>query len=410
MQGMPRTKSWPRQTIPLGNAVTLRRINETAPWTTVSDVPITGYSGGGSLSDHNNRHILNYVDRRLAEGRSRDEVWGDVGGSFSLVNEEATYRLAQVRSEYYPGLPAFIIDGPVFPSAYSAQLKTFPSALTPVDPLIMNSYGTRAIAQALPTNPLADAATFIGELRQLPSVPGRALTKRGLKGAGDEYLNVEFGINPILRETKTLRDATANAEAYLKNLASHSGSVSRREYTLSDTKTVTETVLSSSASSAFTNPGSNPYRRFPLVRTLIETQRVWFSGAFMYYYDLTPRERNFFSRYKGARDVYGLDLSVEVAWNLLPFSWLSDWVANIGDVAHNLTRFSQDGLVMKYGYIMCETRRSYEYAFGPSSWTMTRVIKQRKRANPFGFGVDPVTLSGRQWAILAALGQTKFWK
>jgi hypothetical protein len=137
---------------------------------------------------------------------------------------------------------------------------------------------------------------------------------------------------------------------------------------------------------------------------------VWFSGAFTHYYSRTPKEKAFFRSIQSARDVYGLDLSLEVVWNLLPYSWLADWQGNIGDVFHNLSRFSQDGLTMKYGYIMRTAYVKHIYTYGPSTFTLISSVKQRRKASPFGFGVALNTLSDRQWAILAALGQQKFWK
>jgi hypothetical protein len=212
---------------------------------------------------------------------------------------------------------------------------------------------------------------------------------------------------PAWRDVRSFREANAKADEFLTRLERRSGKYNRRRYTLLDTRDVVETTLSTSASSTLDLSG-NPYRKNPLRRTTVTTERVWFSGAFTYLYQRTPEQNEFFRRIREARDVYGLDLSIEVAWNLLPYSWLVDWYANIGDVAHNLTRFSQDGLTMRYGYIMRHKRIEYIYTYGPSSFTTVAEVKQRRGASPFGFGVDPASLSDRQWAILAALGQQKF--
>lgn len=379
-------------------------------------------SGAGSLLDTNNGPAMRAKEyiRKHPDAFPLKHALGDIGGHFLLNQTKAVYNLYNVDRYSYKGIGLeYLLDGPVFPSTPGVHLVTFPSAITPLNDLQLNSYGATAISRCIPTNPAADVATFLGELRQVPKVPLTSYYKAVKKvehdrhGSpavlADEYLNYQFGIAPFIRDIGSIRKATAEADARLKYLARTSGKRVRREYLLTDTTTVSSDALGE-FNSGFASTGANPYRRFPLNRTYTERTRIWFSGCFVHYYAQSPTEVAFFKKVRDARDVYGLDLSFEVGWNLLPYSWLVDWQSNIGDVMHNLSRFSQDGLVMTYGYIMCHTQRTYEYTYGPSSWTLTREVKQRKKASPFGFGIDPANLTSRQWSILAALGQSKFWK
>jgi roadblock/LC7 domain-containing protein len=116
-----------------------------------------------------------------------------------------------------------------------------------------------------------------------------------------------------------------------------------------------------------------------------------------------------------ARKLSGLELTPETVWNLAPWSWAVDWEGNIGDVLHNVSRFSQDGLVMRYGYIMQQKTAEIDYTLSfngrlnrsPKTDLRLKVIaesKIRRRATPFGFGFDMTALTGRQSAILGALG------
>jgi hypothetical protein len=413
MEGLPRNKSWPQSTLVLPKAKTNWRFAANQPWSLLVEASPPTVNGSGSLSDYNNGPLLRAYEAvragKVLGSEALKPLLGDVGGGFTLNQQKSLYNLKQVNyTTSSASFPQFQMTGSLYPSA-SSWLVNFPSPITPLDAAAMNSYGTKAISRSAPNNPLADAATFLGELREIPQIPGMALRKAGLKGVGGEYLNVEFGINPILRDVESFREANAKAEAYLMKLQASSGKINRRKLTLVDETTTTGERLSSSLDSSFPF-GSNPYARFPLDRTLTTHTRVWFSGAFTHYYSLTPDETAFLQRVREAKDVYGIDFSLDVAWNLLPYSWLSDWFFNIGDIAANLTRFSQDGLVMKYGYIMCHTVKTYEYTYGPSSWILQTEVKQRKKASPFGFGVDPTNLTTRQWSILAALGQQKFWR
>jgi len=94
-----------------------------------------------------------------------------------------------------------------------------------------------------------------------------------------------------------------------------------------------------------------------------------------------------------------------------------DYFATFGILATNVSRFSSDGLVMKYGYLMRHSTSIRTYTQngvvfananpGPFAITLKTERKERVRATPFGFGLNPNSFTGRQWAILAALALTK---
>jgi hypothetical protein len=115
--------------------------------------------------------------------------------------------------------------------------------------------------------------------------------------------------------------------------------------------------------------------------------------------------------------VYGIKPGVDTAWNMIPFSFVADYFANMGDVLHNVDAFSKDGLVMPYGYVMrhriVEYNVQHLYSLTDengvfrnrmASSRISYETKQRLPANPFGFGLDTDGLSVRQGSILAALG------
>lgn len=116
---------------------------------------------------------------------------------------------------------------------------------------------------------------------------------------------------------------------------------------------------------------------------------------------------------------YGVKPGADTAWELLPFSWLADYKLSAGAAISNFSRFTSDGLVMKYGYIMGETTQTTRYAWSgyicnasgslsrrDLAATVVRTTKRRMLANPFGFGILPGDLSDRQLSIIAALGLT----
>jgi hypothetical protein len=143
--------------------------------------------------------------------------------------------------------------------------------------------------------------------------------------------------------------------------------------------------------------------------------RTWFKGAYTYYLQDDNSVLNKLYEYEQkANLLFGTRVTPDVVWNLAPWSWLSDWFVNVGDNIANATSLSSDGLVMKYGYLMQETVSKHTctivgpqlLAGGSNVWTTTFYTsrKHRMKATPYGFGSNPASFTGRQWAILSALG------
>jgi hypothetical protein len=145
------------------------------------------------------------------------------------------------------------------------------------------------------------------------------------------------------------------------------------------------------------------------------TTRRWFSGAFTNY--VPPSAE--FGGLSAATKLLGLDLTPEVIWEVTPWSWAVDWFTNAGSIISNYTAFEIDGLVMRYGYIMehVVSVNSYYHEgptgtiFGdaarPPVMEFVTETKSRRRATPYGFGLDMGALSGFQQSIIAALGLSR---
>lgn len=358
----------------------------------------------------------------------------DVGGAFSTYRswcETKSTKPDYVSSFTKPGTGAgYFLEGPQF--AHSSQMLgqhlfvAGPSTAQQLDAL-----GSTAISRCIPTNPVAGAAVFLGELREgLPSVVGSGILKSRAKGlranrraAGSEYLNVEFGWKPIISDVKKAVKATRDTAKILEQLERDSGKNVRRRYAFPMiTESVTEVLPTNSlpnpvgATSMYTISSGDPTRK-SLTKTV--QRRIWFSGAFTYYLETGQSDRERMERnLQEANKLYGVKLTPEVLWNLAPWSWAADWFSNAGDVIHNISQFAQDGLVMRYGYVMEETIVKHTYTLsnvryrsspGPHSFVQTFGIhhKVRRKATPFGFGVSYDGLSSRQLGIIAALGMSR---
>jgi len=291
-----------------------------------------------------------------------------------------------------------------------------------------NADGANAISKTIPTNPVANLAQGGAEIVRegIPSLIGATALKAGIghaKSAGHEFLNLEFGWLPLVSDLRKAAQAILNHKRLLDQLKRDDGRVVRRSYVFPETVSTSRVEstghiywpnsLPDFGKSAFSSPSG------PLTSIITTRQRRWFRGAYQYH--LTPVHSNYsqvVAAAEKAQYLLGLELTPEVLWELAPWSWLSDWVANVGNNISTASRLNEDGLVIRYGYLMVETTVTWErtlrgistYAdgdLGAFTWTSSCIRKQRFRSTPYGFGLNTAGFSAKQWTILGALGLTK---
>lgn len=303
---------------------------------------------------------------------------------------------------------------------HSGGASTFPTITLPD----LNWYGARAIAETAPTNSVSNLSTALGEfvLDGLPHLIGGGLIRAKnffFHDLGDEYLNIEFGWRPFVNDIRELMQAVIHSCALVRQYERDSGRVVRRRYKF---PTKTETLLDVTKAGALANPDNSSTftSLFPfglggeLREVVTQTTNVWFSGAYSYYLSDGKSLLQKIERYEQlANKLLGIRITPKVLWELTPWSWLADWVGNLGDVLHNIEALSSDGLVLRYGYLMCtitSERTCTLTGVRLSSGTLPPVVnsyltvrKERIAATPYGFGLDPNGLTVRQKAILAAL-------
>lgn len=302
--------------------------------------------------------------------------------------------------------------GPFLPHAVS-----FSGLAVPASDQELDALGTTAIARVKPLNPCVDGSTAIGELHAgLPKMVGSALTKSAFKDyrkVGDEYLNAAFGWAPFISDIGKVVDTVSKSEKILAQIYRDSGRNIRRRYTFPD-----EETTEYSTSIGYGNPtGFDAAEVSPgiLHSQTTTVRKTWFSGAFTYHMDLGQDPMSNMKRWaQEARALYGIGINPDVIWNLTPWSWAADYFANIGDIMSNVTAFADDGLVLRYGYVMQSTKTTVTSTLSghrlggvaQPDLTMSygRETKVRRVATPYGFGLNLDGLQPRQWAILAALG------
>lgn len=319
------------------------------------------------------------------------------------------------RAEYTGPILAFPVNSVVMPLAQNRSEAE------------MNQMGAIAISRCKPTNQVADAATFLAETYRegLPKLAGSTLWKKKIdegRKAGGEYLNLEFGWKPFLSDVREIFTAITHARDVLQTYESGSGKKVRRRYVFPDevsqitTQGTANDFVLAQNHPALRDPGKSPAVWF---RTSRLYRKVWFSGSFTYHIPKGYFSSSFVEKWGAKADaLLGTSLTPEVLWNAMPWSWAVDWFSNAGDVISNLSDWSTDGLVLNHGYVMEHSIASNTYfhndggrLFQPniigSPVVASVETKQRFVATPFGFGVDWSSLTGRQLAIISALGLTK---
>jgi hypothetical protein len=371
---------------------------------------------------------------------------GDVGGPFFSYKQ--SYKDSGTGPYTLKGY-LYLSRGKVYATSGSFSPTNWPVSVVPTPTHVLHGLGTTAIARTVPTNPVAGAAVALGELREgLPSLIGSSLlkprmkqlrdiqkenadlAKRGFKNRksaknftptknaasdlGKENLNLQFAVKPLLSDLRKFAHAVQQEDKILEQLRRDSSRVVRRRYEFPDEVVTTETVTPG----AFCTAGLSYYygsKPRELVSTTTTTTKTWFSGAYTYY---VPEPGTIAGALAEANKLYGTRLTLDTAWNLAPWSWALDWFTNTGDVVKNITAFTNDGLVLRYGYIMRHTKKVRTDTWRGSlmingvdtpvetSQSWTAEVRQRVPASPYGFGVDELSLSPRQLGIIASLGLT----
>jgi len=153
-----------------------------------------------------------------------------------------------------------------------------------------------------------------------------------------------------------------------------------------------------------------------------KTRTAWAVGKFTYYrpeFDIgTVQDSEYYSEWNKAKrflTITGLRISPSALYNMIPWTWLVDYVTDLGNWIDLLTDIWQDQIVAHYCFAMQTFTKSRTFQNvlplngGTRTLTFRRLFtsKQRDMAdNPFGFGLTLGDLTPRQLAIIGALGLT----
>jgi hypothetical protein len=324
--------------------------------------------------------------------------------------------------------------GHIFPSPTSNTLYSGSRTWIPIPSWNSGWHGSTAIERCRPTTSVANLAAAAAELKRdgLPSFEvtdgfkRRTAIAKGDKPGPSGLLNFEFGWKPLISDVRSVAMGLKNARRHIEQLQRDSGRWVRRRYVFPNEVLLNTTREGSGILAGPTGMGTTfesqifPFGRSGhLTETLQIERQVWFSGAFSYHLPGgetlvgKAREREYEINY-----ILGTRITPSTLWQIAPWSWLVDWKLNVGTLISNAEAIGSDGLVIRYGYLMCRTttqrtvtvegvRSKGGTTLPPATVVYRKTRKQRVVASPYGFGLNPSGFTDRQWTILSALGMTR---
>lgn len=310
----------------------------------------------------------------------------------------------------------------------------------------MLAMGAKGWAQYKPTRSQGGLDQAIGEIHQLPSLskiknlqnafkaakaqhgwhlPFSWRSHRLLKDVSDNYLNYVFGWVPIINDTIDLAANTVRLEKRLRQLYRDNGKAVRRSGPVGSTTTSVSVTNSYNSGGGYCFPPvvEGPFDPKGQHKAITETTTTSFrfSGRFRYYIQFPKRNLGFLevgSRYDYQlnRILFGGEITPQTLYEIMPWSWLIDWVAPLGDVIGNVVNDPIDNLTADYAFITGKqvSTKTYnvrgqgkEISPYDTTATLTQEVIQRRGASPYGFGLLWSDFSLKQLSILAALGYQK---
>lgn len=320
-----------------------------------------------------------------------------------------------------------------------------------VDTQLKAQYSAKGYARTRPGNPVATAGQFLIELRDLPSMlplsifrgPFQGIPKRAKRfvaeamkipgqNQGNLHLLWQFGWKPFIRDLQRMYFLWQTMDKHLAKLVRENGKNIRRQASLESQDTyVIDDRGAYGFPGAYVNGfpgeiitvgnGSSSYLSWK--RTSV---KAWYVASYQYYMpDIGSSQWTTAAK----RALFGINPTPELIWNVLPWSWLTDWFVNVGDVISNISENAVQNLRQNYSYIMVKSSTTtnwstiskwsglsngppFVHRWAPGSFTwFTETIRETKvrvgGGSPYQLSPIIGDLTADQWGIAAALGLSK---
>jgi hypothetical protein len=161
--------------------------------------------------------------------------------------------------------------------------------------------------------------------------------KRSVQSLADVWLQANFGIKPLIGDLQAIYKVLHETHKKLNVLLASSGKLTKRHYKYSwHAENATTTVLDAGVPFPYPLSGYRwPLTKCTLGRRITSDVYVYHAELELdYSFSVFQEEYALLLAYQ---DALGININPGVVWNAIPYSFVVDWVANIGDF---LDRFS----------------------------------------------------------------------
>jgi hypothetical protein len=390
-------------------------------------------------------HLTNYVKgENFSDSHPRDRDGKYRQGSPWLMHQRTVRHWGDFNATFRPSW------GRAYSGYYivSSSFDSVPMDIVPADYTTQDAtedavaYGAQAWAKLKPDTPdftpllsLYELKDFLPGLKELVKKKKRRVDKRvkkieekltsrqAVSRVGKFHLSLQFGWAPLYKDICDFIDAFENRNRRYRQLLRDNERWVRRRAVLNKDghdRDEWEQTGFTTLSTPY-NPAIQPthvtqcYGGGNATTRTIEHESlvVWCEGKSKYFLPHVFKEFPMAAK----RQILGLNVTPEVVYNAMPWTWLADYFGGLGNVISAISPGIADRVIFEYAFVMRQLqkrRREQCTQYMYISTTETRrvfanrerfdILKTRIAASPFGFGLDEDGLSPSQWGILGALG------
>lgn len=293
-----------------------------------------------------------------------------------------------------------------------------------------------------PAKPAVNLTRFIGEQRDLPRLFQRSVyAPRSVREVASSYLAYIFGFRPTISDLQSIADTVIRMDPIVRNYVAHERMQLRRSAThilgseaggdtvlRRATTTNTSTTVSGVVTHlAFVTPGkasvfpqSEPWAQLSVNYSW--TQGVRAFGTYTYFIP-KPQflDQRLSNAARSAQALFGGGLDAPTAWELIPWTWLTDWFVDVGGLLRYQQLVADNQMVAtRQGFTTferCTATASVTLVpdpSGPAPEISTNVAhslylskkEERRSGSPYSMAAN-WELSPQQATILTALGLSR---
>jgi hypothetical protein len=245
--------------------------------------------------------------------------------------------------------------------------------------------------------------------------------------AAEDFLNYQFGWKPFIKDLNRFHKVFVEQDSMLDKLHQQNGQWVKRRFPLNEPQFTSVRISSGTGCKLFpsgefniTPPWFAPSNPATWeIREEVETSS-WLSGKWRYYRPEFDRKHGGYNSLmsKAGRQLtlYGVRISPTNVYRATPWTWAADWISNVGDYVEHVNDVLIDSIACKYLFVMQHRikrrifRQILPFANTVLVLEFSRVIETKQRlagSSPYGFNLSLGNLTGRQMAIIGALGFSK---